>query len=264
MAVLVLAHTLSVSASAQLTNDSCASGKTISATPYADNEVTTAATIDLQDPAPQCVLGPCADPDGLCRGKSVWYVFTAPSAGTVRADTLDSDYDTVLSAYTGSCGSLQPLPDVCVGGANGNQPCTSDFDCPSSKCNIGCNDDDPLDGAQSVVSIQMSSATTYHFMVSAFNNDGGNLVFHLSFLSAPNSATPTTSVPPTATPTPTAPPEALGDANCDGRRTAADLTALVGLIAANERSPCRLDDANRDGVLNADDIGVVVEALFEP
>jgi hypothetical protein len=252
LAVLVwLSQMLSVSASAQPVNDSCTGAKTISATPYMDAEDTTAATTDPQDPVPpdpSCVSGPCADPGGQCRGKSVWYVFTAPGPGTVEADTFDSDYDTILSAYTGSCGALQLLPNVCVGGPNGT-------------CIIGCNDDDPLDGAQSKVSIQVSAATTYSFMASAFNNDGGNLVFHLTFLGTPPTVTPTASVGPTATPSVV--PGPLGDANCDGRVTAADLPALAMLISADDRAPCRLDDASGDGVLNEDDISAVIEAIFE-
>jgi hypothetical protein len=240
LAVLVwLSYLLTHPAAAQPSNDACVNAVAISASHYADTVVTTAATAEMQDPAPtlfpDCIVGPCADPESDCRGKSVWYVFTAPNAGTVVADTLDSDYDTVLSVYTGSCGSLQRVPD-------------------------GCNDDDPLDGAQSSVSLPISAGTTYRFMISAFNNDGGNLVFRLMFSGMP-AMTPT---PTAATPTPTATPGLTGDANCDGRETAADLAALVILISTDQRAPCGRDDATGDGVLNADDIVSVAGRIFEP
>ena len=53
-----------------------------------------------------------------------------------------------------------------------------------------------------------------------------------------------------------------GDANCDGRATAADLVSLVQLIAAGDRSLCMRDDANQDGQLNAADIDATIAALF--
>jgi hypothetical protein len=268
---------LSAPAFAQPLNDSCGSAKTISTSGFTDTEDTTAATTDPQDPAPpnpSCVSGPCADPGGLCRGKSVWYVFTAPTSGTITADTEPSclsgagppctDYDTILSNYTGSCGSLHPVPTMCLGGSSAGQACGSNAECPNGRCNIGCNDDDPRDETSSKVLFHAEAGTSYHFMVSALNNDGGNLVFHLTFLATLPTATPTVSIKPTATATPTLVPGPLGDANCDGRVTAPDLTALVVLVAANERAPCRLDDTNGDGALNAADIFGVIEAIFGP
>ncbi len=239
VAVLMwLSQALSIAASAQPANDACANATRISGTAYSDTEATSFATSGPQDPIPpdpSCVIGPCGDPGGQCRGKSVWYVFTAPSAGTMVADTFDSNYDTILSTYTGSCGSFQLVPG-------------------------GCNDDDPLDGAQSKVSLGAAAGATYYFMISAFNNDGGDLAFHFEF-----SSTPTTTVTPTvAAATPTATLGPFGDANCDGRITAADLTVLAILISARDRAPCRLDDINGDGVLDAHDIFGVTEAIFEP
>jgi hypothetical protein len=70
----------------------------------------------------------------------------------MTANTFGSDYDTILSVYEGPCDGLTVLPD-------------------------GCNDDDPRDGAQSQVSFQARAGTTYSFMVSAYDGDGGTLVF---------------------------------------------------------------------------------------
>jgi hypothetical protein len=200
--------------------------------PYTDTVITSAATTEPSDPTPMCGNG--------SPGKSVWYVFTAPSRGTVTADTFDSNYDTILSVYTGSCGGLSPVAD-------------------------GCSDDDPFDGAQSKVSLPSSPGTTYYFMVSAFEDDGGSLMFRLRFFLNPATATPTR-IGPSATPTPTASPTPglLGDANCDGRVSAADIPALLQLIASGDRASCQLDDANGDGSLDSADIVSTVGAIFKP
>ena len=148
-----LSHFSTAAVAAPPPNDLCTNAKAISGGSYVDAEDTTTATTDPQDPIPIC--------GEQHREKSVWYVVTPPSAATVSADTLDSDYDTIISVYTGTCANLQPVPN-------------------------GCNDDDPLDGAQSSVSLELSSGITYYFMISSFNNDGGNLVLrvHLSLVSA--------------------------------------------------------------------------------
>jgi hypothetical protein len=130
-------------------HDSCADAIALPSSPYSDTAMTTAATTDAGDPTPSCGNG--------SRAKSVWYRFTAPGApGTLTAHTFGSDYDTILSVYEGPCENLSA-----VGNA--------------------CNDDDPRDGAQSQVSIQSGPSATYSFMVSAYDDDGGNLVFATTF-----------------------------------------------------------------------------------
>jgi hypothetical protein len=78
----------------------------------------------------------------------------------VTVSTLGSDYDTILSVYQGPCHALVSVPD-------------------------GCNDDDPRDGAQSTVSFAATAGTTYFILVSAFDADGGELVFELTLRRAP-------------------------------------------------------------------------------
>jgi hypothetical protein len=56
----------------------------------------------------------------------------------------------------------------------------------------------------------------------------------------------------------------LGDADCDGSLTAADLIAMVRLIVKQMPPPCPSADTNGDGVLNQDDVSAVIAALFEP
>ncbi len=213
-------------------NDSCANAVVISTAPFMDTGVTAAGTTEPADPVPNCGNG--------SRDKSVWYRFTTPSAGMLTADTFDSDYDTILSVYTGSCGTLNPVPDQ-------------------------CNDDDPFDGAQSKVSFLTPAGTTYYFMISAFEGDGGTVMFRLRFFLIPATATPTptrASATRTPTPTPSPTPDLSGDANCDGHVNAPDLPALLLLISAGERAPCRRDDVNRDGALDARDATLIIEAIF--
>ncbi len=91
-----------------------------------------------------------------------------------------------------------------------------------------------------------------------------------AFTETPTGATPepshtaTGTPPPTATPTPTptVTPAGPGDANCDGRITAADETALVLSIVTGTQFPCRLADANQDGEVNADDFPALTGAIF--
>jgi hypothetical protein len=129
--------------------------------------LTTAATIDAADPVVTC--------GNSSRAKSIWYRFTAPSNGTLTANTFGSNYDTILAVYTGACGSFSP-----VAGA--------------------CNDD--TNGSQSRVSFQATAGTTYFFMVTAYSSNGGSLVFQLTFVGAANTPTPTrTFTPRPATPT---------------------------------------------------------------
>lgn len=92
-------------------NDSCLSARSIAAIPYLDVTDTRLATRSDDDPL-------------SCSGNqdthSVWYQIT-PAVDTVYGvDTLGSDYDTVVSVYTGDCGALAPLT------------CSDDFGNPQS------------------------------------------------------------------------------------------------------------------------------------
>ena len=91
------------------------------------------------------------DPDCAGNGPTVWYVFTPAQDVEVRAVTFGSDYDTTLSVYTGSRGSLTQ---------------------------IACNDD--LQGAQSSVIFNAIAGQKYFLMVGAFaSGPGGNLMFSM-------------------------------------------------------------------------------------
>jgi len=154
-----------------VSNDTCTNAVAISAAPYSGTTITTSATIDAADPTVGCGNG--------SRGKSVWYRFTAPGNGTLTANTFGSSYDTILAAYTGICGAFTAVPGA-------------------------CNDD--ASSVQSQVSFTANAGTTYYFLASAYSNNGGTLVFQLTFQGAGPTATPSptfTAAPPTATRTPT-------------------------------------------------------------
>jgi hypothetical protein len=132
-----------------LAHDDYANAKVISSVPYTDTILDTKeATTDGSDPVPSCAAR---------RGKSVWYQFTPVSGGTVTATTIGSNYDTVLSAWTGS---------------------------PGAFTEEACNDDWGISGTglQSRISFGLTGGVTYYFMASAYWDDGGVLVFNLDFV----------------------------------------------------------------------------------
>jgi hypothetical protein len=86
---------------------------------------------------------------------------------------------------------------------------------------------------------------------------------------APATATPTSTPTPTDTATPTPTPTATtspaapltGDANCDGRLTAPDLTALVIQLQTPEAPQCGAD-TNGNGMADAEDIARTSALIF--
>ena len=119
------------------------------------NTVHATPNTGVNDPLPSCA------PAGAAIGgieNSVWYTFTPASATPITADTLTSDYDTILSVWTGTPGSL-----VAVAGA--------------------CNDNAGTGATQvlqSQVSFNATGGTQYYFMVSSVLGDGGTTNFHLN------------------------------------------------------------------------------------
>ena len=141
-------------ASAAPANDAFANAINASPTPFTNTVNSIEATINTggaADPTPTCA------PVGAANGgiaNSVWYKFTAPSAGTITADTLTSPYETILTAVTGTTGSFTQ---------------------------VACNASASAGVAQSLVSFAATSGTTYFFMVSSVLGDGGTTNFHLAF-----------------------------------------------------------------------------------
>jgi len=125
-------------------SDFCSSAVVVSGSSFANSQTTSGATKDVSDPT-------------ACFGSgdaSVWYRYTAPASGTVTVDTIGSGYDTVLSTFTGSCGSLTSVPSGCDDDGGGNLTSSATF--------------------------SVSSGVTYFFMVTAYSGSGGSLSFHLN------------------------------------------------------------------------------------
>jgi hypothetical protein len=81
-------------------NDNCSSPHSITALPFSDTIDTTLATTSTGDPVT------CSGNQG---SNSVWYSLQATSNTVIGVDTSGSNYDTVLSVFTGACSSLSPV-----------------------------------------------------------------------------------------------------------------------------------------------------------
>lgn len=126
-------------AAAAPSNDDFDNATVIGSLPYTSDPIdTTDATDEASDPA--CVAS----------GSTVWFDFTPTTTGFVAFDTFQSDYDTVLAAYTGTQGSLTE---------------------------VDCNDDDS-GTAQSRIIFEATQGTTYHIMAGGFFGNTGTLVLH--------------------------------------------------------------------------------------
>ena len=128
-------------------NDLCATPRAIVNLPFNDAMDTRTATSAADDPA-SCSGSPDAN--------SVWYSFTANADTTYGVDTVGSDYNTVLSVYTGSCGNLTRLA------------CSDDFGSAITESN------------RSVLTFAARTGTTYLIEVSG-KGSGGNLKLRIGY-----------------------------------------------------------------------------------
>ena len=120
-------------------NDDFQSAITVGTLPYTSGPIdTTEATTAADDPF--CQNGE----------KSVWFQFTATDSGFVAFDTFQSDFDTVLAAYTGTQGDLTE---------------------------IACNDD-TSGSLQSKITFETTAGTTYYIMAAGFGGAAGTLVLN--------------------------------------------------------------------------------------
>lgn len=101
-------------------------------------------------------------------GSSVWWKWTAPASGSLKVTTRDSACDTMLAAYTGSAvGALTQLA-------------SNDDEQPP-----GSVPDESQRIRTSIVTIAVTSGTTYHFAVDGWAAEQGSLFFNLELTSAP-------------------------------------------------------------------------------
>ena len=143
LALLLVAAT---PAAAAPSNDDIANASPIAALPFSDALSTADATTEA------------GDPDCAGNGPTVWYAVTLAVDTPVLASTFGSDYDTTLSAYSGSPGALSQ---------------------------IACNDD-AGGGVQSQVGFNAAAGVTYYLMVGAYSSGaGGNLTISLDVAPPP-------------------------------------------------------------------------------
>jgi len=128
-------------------NDAFASSVPVTTLPFSHATNILGASADPTDPTPPC--------GGGSRAKSVWYSFTPTTNALITADTLGSDYDTILSVWTGAPGSFSM---------------------------VQCNNNTNLLKTQ--LTFASLPGTTYSFMVSDAQGSIscciGNLVFHIA------------------------------------------------------------------------------------
>src|SRR5206468_4372667 len=91
---------------------------------------------------------------GNSGGKSIWWTWTAPSAGSVTINTRGSSFDTLLGVYTG--GSVSGLTAV------------------------ASNDDIGGGVLQSTVTFNAVGGTTYRIAVDGYNGASGNVTLNIS------------------------------------------------------------------------------------
>ena len=92
--------------------------------------------------------------------ETVWWSWTAPATGTAAFDTLGSDFDTVMSAYTGSSVSSLTL--------------------------LSESDDAYPDSLPSRIVFQVAAAATYHIAVAGYDvGDTGDITLNWAYVTAP-------------------------------------------------------------------------------
>ena len=127
-------------------NDDFDDATVITALPFTDDVSTTQATTAADDP------------DCFGMGHTVWYSFTPTAGMTVQADTFGSDYDTTLSVYTGTRGSLTQ---------------------------IACNDNFAF-SQSSRARFNATAGTTFFIMVGSFDEtEGGELLLRVRVIPPP-------------------------------------------------------------------------------
>ncbi len=168
-------------------NDAFGSAINISSLTFLDVKDSSSATTEGGDPIPStsCVTQATTaqgNNGGLPNGtyNTIWYQFTPAFSANLSVDTVGSSYDTVLSVWSGTAGSLT---------------------------SVACNDDiNPGLSTQSRLSgVPLTSGTTYHIMVSSFGPPdpnptalGGRSQLNFLYNSGVNPQPVVTSISPTS------------------------------------------------------------------
>lgn len=140
--LVFVSATIRTSVQALGINDEFSDAMPVTSLPFTDSRNTRVATAAADDPS-------CAGRIG----KTVWYSFTPEVETRIDADTFGSNYETTLSVYTGTRGTLTQ---------------------------VACNE--RSQGFQSRVIFTAAAGTTYHLMVGGV---GGDAVVHVNRIPPP-------------------------------------------------------------------------------
>jgi hypothetical protein len=195
-------------------NDECISATEVIGASFQETTHTAGANSSPSDPVQECV--------GTTRKtNSVWYEFASAMDVSVTVDTVGSDYDTVLSAYRGTCADLEPL---------------------------ACDDD--TEERASRVRVPVAAGETILFQITDFSSQpgGGNLRLRLE-----------TGAPlPTPTPGPSPTPTRNGCAgDCDGNSilTIHEVVMIVNIALGIGRiDSCKAADTDLDKTVTINEI----------
>jgi hypothetical protein len=102
---------------------------------------TTDATVQLGEPTTDCLT---------TSGHTVWFRYFAPQNEGVHADTVGSNYDTILTVYQGT-----QLNNISL---------------------VDCNDDGTV-GTTSSLDFNVIEGNTYYIQLAGYDTDSGNLTF---------------------------------------------------------------------------------------
>jgi len=141
-------------------NDNLSAATNASPLPFTDGPFATdAATTEAGEPVPSCDFGVYAV------SNTVWYKFTPAADTFLAADTLGSNFDTLIAAYSG------PAVSPTFAGLS--------F--------VGCNDHANDNFGTSRLTFSASAGTTYYFQVGGFLCCGGagDLAFNLDLAVQP-------------------------------------------------------------------------------
>jgi hypothetical protein len=130
-----------------LPGDNCQSPRVVAPVPYLDAVDTRSATSSSDDPV-SCT--------GSQDTNTVWYALTSATNTEYGVDTSLSDYDTVVSVYTGTCGALTRVA------------CNDDFGNP------------PDNGNRSLLTFSGTAGVTYLIEVSG-KGAGGSLKIRIGY-----------------------------------------------------------------------------------
>ncbi len=138
-----------IAASAQPANDNFANAEIVSGTSGSVTGSSLSATKETGEPNH-------ADNAG---GHSIWYQWTAPSAGTFAFSTAGSNFDTVMAVYAGSA--------------------------VNSLTTMAYNDDNGVSGSTSRAVLRATSGVTYYVAVDGFNGVSGSVDLAWDIVPAP-------------------------------------------------------------------------------